>query len=206
MKKITTLVLLVFLSGYSFGQQIASSFDKNRVATLMAGDNQARVSNNRLLEEDKLATQKSLPKALRASYVFEDTKAKLNVLLSQSGDSLKVSISVINNSKASLYVDAATPITYNWSRKGDLLTIEYGSDMNSFNESEFPVAQIKGGESKQFAIYVPSKTNKFKMNVKVSYYQSPVVASGSVVLNSSVRQKRGNWNWSQYYVPVFLKQ
>jgi galactose mutarotase-like enzyme len=194
MKKLTTLVLLVFLSNYSFGQQIAVAYNKNHVTQL-------QVSADNPVD----AAKTSLPKLLGSSYVFEDTKGKLTVLLSQSGDSVKVSVSVINNSKASFYVDAATPITYNWSPKGDLLTIEYGSDMNSFNEDEFSVAQIKGGETKQFAINVPSKTTKFKMNVKVSYYQSPVVAPESVVLNSSIRQKRGNWNWSQYTVPVLLK-
>lgn len=142
------------------------------------------------------------------NYVFEDPKAKIKLNISQQNDStMTLKVEFANKSKASIYVDAQKPLTYTWLSKGNLLVVGYGSDSKAFAGSEFPVAQIKGGETKEFFITVPRARlhNKFKMSLAVSYFESSESASEDLLTNASVRQKRGKWNQAEYYLPVLLK-
>ena len=131
------------------------------------------------------------------SYIFGDTKARMKVTLHRSDDSLTLKFEFANQSKSSYYIDAVRPISYQWSPSGNELTLEYGSD--GTKESGFPVTQIKGGETKDLIITLLKKTNKFKLNLMVAYFESSSSA------NQTLLSGKGNWKWSAYKVPVLLK-
>jgi hypothetical protein len=131
------------------------------------------------------------------SYVFGDTKAKIKVTLQRSDDSLTLKVEFANQSKSSFFIDAVKPISYKWSANGSELLVEYGSD--GTKESGFPVTQIKGGETNDLVISLPRKTNKFKMNLLVAYFESTSSAPQTIL------SSKGNWKWSEYKVPVLLK-
>ena len=131
------------------------------------------------------------------SYVFGDTKARIKVILQRSDDSLTLKFEFANHSKSSFYIDAVRPISYQWSPSGNELILEYGSD--GTKESGFPVTQIKGGETNNLLITLPKKTNKFKMNLMVAYFESSSSATQTQLSG------KGNWIWSAYKVPVLLK-
>jgi hypothetical protein len=131
------------------------------------------------------------------SYVFGDTKARIKVTLHRSDDSLTLKFEFANQSTSSFYIDAVKPISYQWSPSGNELILEYGSD--GTKESGFPVTQIKGGETNDLIITLPRKTNKFKMNLLVAYFESSSSATQTQLSG------KGNWKWSAYKVPVLLK-
>jgi hypothetical protein len=193
MKKFAFLVLVSFASPVVFAQSMAQPSDVNAEARLTAS--LRATAGEPSPEKAKNPASVSTPQ----HYVFGDNKARIKVTVVRSNDSLALKVEFANQSGSSFYIDAEKPISYQWTPAGNELLIEYGADTR--NESEFPVTLIKGGETKDLLITLPRKTNKFKMNLLVSYYES----SSSTQLLSLRTKGKGRWNWSEYHVPVLLK-
>jgi hypothetical protein len=134
---------------------------------------------------------------------FENQEFKLEMIVNKSLDSMMIEFLLLNKTDHSFYFEQRVPASINWSKSGSLAIVDIGTDLKSFNETTFPVSQVKPNTTFKASISSLRLKDSFNLKLKVSLYKSPV-SNLPTLSNSTIRGKSGSWVWSEYLIPFSL--
>jgi len=126
-----------------------------------------------------------------------------NIEIKISGDSLEVAIE--NKTKKMIYLPLVNEITQNCSDKSKLLAIDFGMDLQTFNErGKFELTRIEPNEKKCYKVKLIECSENKKIQFTFQFYlrKDKKMTNSKILYNTDFISdkkwlKKGNWEWGE---------
>lgn len=131
---------------------------------------------------------------------FDNADFGLELTIERTLDSIRITFNLLNKTDRSFYFQTKSSASVNWSKTGELLIVDLGSDLKRFTEFEFPVTQLKAKQIYNTRVNTVLKKENFNLKLGINFYRANENKS-ITLLNTNVRSTSGDWIWSEYFFP-----